>query len=129
MICFEGSTAVGRINVICFEGSTTVGRANVICFVGSTVVGGANVIRFEGSTTVGKANVICFKDLKSDSSPKNNLRAYLNKRGGFFYSRKRLSHQVDDFPRNDNHFIWRSTFKLFNCSFVVYYDFLDLVFG
>ena len=110
MICFESSTVVGRANAICFKCSTTVGGANVIRFEGSTVVGRANVICFEGSTTVGWANVICFKDLKSDSSQKKNLRAYLNKRGGYFYIRKRLPHQVDNFPRNDNHFIWRSAF-------------------
>ena len=40
-----------------------------------------------------------------------------------------LPHQIDNFPRNNNHLIWYFPLQLFDGSFVFHYDFLDLFFG
>ena len=40
-----------------------------------------------------------------------------------------LSHQINDFSRNDNHFAWRSTFELFLRPLVIHDDFFDFRYG
>jgi hypothetical protein len=40
-----------------------------------------------------------------------------------------LSHQINNFPWNNNHLVWRFSFQLFDGSFVFHNDFLDFFFG